>query len=207
MLHHFLQRADGGNPIGDLTVDRCGRLYGVTFIGSNIFRLTQNPTAKKWNFKTLFTFQNNKANGAPNPDLAVDAHFHIFGTMSHGAPNAVGTVFELSLSAGVWTLNYHYGFSGGSDGGFPNVGVVIDTGSLYGITPLGGTNNLGVVYQLTQSGGAWSHSVLHSFAGPPGDGAKPLLVVPVLDQAHNLYGTTWQGRSSGGRGTVWQITP
>jgi uncharacterized repeat protein (TIGR03803 family) len=206
VLHNFLGQADGANPFGSLAMDRQGRIYGDTFFGT-VFRLTQNHTTKKWSFRTIFSFVN--SNGNPNRDLIVDSHFHIFGTMSAGLPNAKGTIFELSKSAGVWTLNYLYGFSGGADGGFPIVGVTMDTASnLYGTTSMGGTNNLGVVYKLSNTGSKWTETVLHSFAGAPGDGAFPLYSEPALDAAGNLYGTTWQGGSNGGggSGTVYEVT-
>ena len=43
-----------------------------------------------------------------------------------------------------------YDFTGGSDGGEPMSGVVFDEqGNLYGTTYQGGTNNLGVVFEIT----------------------------------------------------------
>jgi uncharacterized repeat protein (TIGR03803 family) len=170
VLHNFLGQSDGAGPYGSLTKDRKGRIYGVTQ-DYTAFRLTQNPTTGKWSFHTIFSFLN--SNGAPNRDLVVDSQFHIFGTMSGGLPHALGTVFELSETAGVWTLKYLYGFSGGADGGFPFVGVRRDAaGNLYGTTDMGGTHNMGVVYKLTNDAGTWSEIPLYSFAGAPGDGVS-----------------------------------
>ena len=68
----------------------------------------------------------------------------------------------------------------------------------------------GTVFKLTPSNGGWAESVLYSFTGGS-DGASPYSDV-ILDQAGNLYGTTWQGGVSGcafgtGCGTVYQLTP
>lgn len=60
----------------------------------------------------------------------------------------------------------------------------------------------GTVFELTSAG---AENVLHSFAGPPGDGLRPTAGL-VLDTSGNLYGTT----NGGGlyyNGTVFEVTP
>src|SRR5262249_2027799 len=85
-------------------------------------------------------------------------------------------------------------------------------GNFYGITEFGGTNNLGVVFEMTPAGKV---TVLHSFAGFPAEGAFPIGGVV---QAPNgtLFGTTERGGSSQacetfsgvfGCGTVFKIGP
>ena len=58
------------------------------------------------------------------------------------------------------------------DAAFPSGGLVADeTGNLYGVTLLGGANNLGAVYQLsppTTEGGSWTETVIFSLSGPDG---------------------------------------
>jgi uncharacterized repeat protein (TIGR03803 family) len=50
-----------------------------------------------------------------------------------------------------------------------------------------------------------SYSVLHDFAGPPGDGRFPMAGV-TLDAAGNIYGTTNSGGVSG-NGTIFELAP
>src|SRR5690349_2013505 len=58
-----------------------------------------------------------------------------------------------------------YSFGGGSDGGTPEDGLVLDTkGNLYGVTEVGGVNGAGTVFELSpSSGGTWTKSLLHEF--------------------------------------------
>jgi uncharacterized repeat protein (TIGR03803 family) len=93
-----------------------------------------------------------------------------------------------------------------NDGDGPYGNLIADsTGDLYGTTTGGGNLNLGTVFELSASG---TESVLHSFAGSPGDGAEPYAGL-VRDSAGNLYGTTFYGGTTnaaeGGDGTVFEV--
>jgi uncharacterized repeat protein (TIGR03803 family) len=91
-----------------------------------------------------------------------------------------------------------YNFTGGSDGGTINAGLVLDaSGNLFGTSTFGGTTNNGTVFELKRtSGGNWKENMLYSFAGGE-DGTLPVGGV-ILDSAGDLYGTTQFG---GGQGT------
>jgi uncharacterized repeat protein (TIGR03803 family) len=108
-----------------------------------------------------------------------------------------------------------HSFAGGlKDGSSPFGGVILGVaGNLYGTTEHGGTSGkcgfagCGTIFKLTSSG---SLKVLHSFAGPPGDGAIPLGGL-IRDGAGNLYGTTNTGGTSSvcgsaGCGTIFELT-
>jgi uncharacterized repeat protein (TIGR03803 family) len=93
------------------------------------------------------------------------------------------------------------------DGYLPYGPLVADTSGnhLYGTTYQGGTSNYGEVFELTNSGGSWSQTVLYSFLGPSNsDGANPCGGL-VLDSAGNIYGTTYAGGPSN-EGTVFQLS-
>ena len=83
-----------------------------------------------------------------------------------------------------------YSFQGGPDGERPMAGLVADaSGNLYGTTFLGGSSNLGTVFELSPDGqGGWTKNTLYSFAGGE-DGQGPLGAL-VVDSQGNLYGTT-----------------
>jgi uncharacterized repeat protein (TIGR03803 family) len=108
----------------------------------------------------------------------------------------------LTLPLG-WTQTYTvlYSFTGGTDGAFPEAGLIQDAaGNLYG-TASYGSNQAGSVFKLSRSG---KFKALHSFGTVNADGARPFAGL-VLDSAGNLYGTTFAGGSYG-RGTVFQLT-
>ncbi|HEY5048429.1 MAG TPA: choice-of-anchor tandem repeat GloVer-containing protein, partial [Rhizomicrobium sp.] len=63
----------------------------------------------------------------------------------------------------------------------------------------------GTVFELTQSGGVWTETILHSFGNNNGDGGF-LQGGVTLDENGALYGTTFGGGTDN-LGTVWKITP
>ena len=93
------------------------------------------------------------------------------------------------------------------DGYIPYGSLVADSSGnhLYGTTYEGGAHSYGEVFELTNSGGTWSQSVIYSFSGPSNnDGAYPFAGL-VMDAAGNLYGTTYQGGASS-EGTVFELS-
>ena len=95
-----------------------------------------------------------------------------------------------------------HSFNGG-DGRSPEATLVQGSdGNFYGTTVLGGTHSKGTVFKIDAAG---SLTTLHSFSGPPGDGALPFAGL-VQGSDGNFYGTT----ASGGvlfQGTVFRMTP
>jgi uncharacterized repeat protein (TIGR03803 family) len=157
----------------------------------------------------LHAFRSGGGDGlAPYGRLISDAEGNLYGTTAFGGTSGTGIVFELTKSQapGGWTETILYNFAGGSDGSQPWGGLIFDSaGNLYGTTFLGGTLNAGTVYQLSPGqGGAWTETVLYSFAGAS-DGSGPQSDL-IFDRSRNLYGTTTGGRSPG-KGIVFELTP
>ena len=94
----------------------------------------------------------------------------------------------------------------GSDGSAPYGGLIFDSaGNLYGTTATGGSHGFGTIFKMSLSGGTWTETVIHNFAGYPTDGDGPESNM-VFDSAGNLYGTTLSGGSAGA-GTVFELSP
>jgi len=88
------------------------------------------------------------------------------------APVGMGTTYELSPAHGQWSLSVLHTFTDHSDGGEPGNGAIFDqAGNLYGTTVSGGSDNNGVVYELTPGSSGWTQTILHNFAGGSSDGA------------------------------------
>lgn len=141
----------------------------------------------------------------------------LYGTSGGGAVGG-GTVFALipPVSAGgVWTERVLHSFGSAGDGAYPTGGVTIGKRSsgapvLYGTTAGGGASGNGTVYTLTPvsvPSGAWTETVLYSFAGG-NDGAYPNAGVTIGTNGV-LYGTTVLGGNGGCPqcGTVFSLTP
>lgn len=226
VLHSF-DFKDGAQPIGGLTLDSAGNLFGTTPYGGlpyppegagTIFALRPNNAG--WQFEVLYSFP--QLNGGPTATMVLDGQGNLYGVANGGGGLAYGSVFELhSPSKGKtsWNFSTLYSFTLGHDGGFPFGGIVFDSfGNLYGTTSAGGTVGLcqagcGVVFELTPSSdNSWIESVLYSFQGGS-DGINPNST-PVLDPWGNLYGTTAYGGDTNcvpflnysGCGTVFRIS-
>ena len=198
------------NPIGRVTLDSTGNLYGAAGGGiyndvwsttfGVIYELT--PTASgPWDEIVLYDFCPGSAvctDGAnPEAGLTFDSKGNLFGTTAAGGPIGSGTVFELTPSSGSgWTEHVIYTFSGGSAGGIPVSPLIFDgNGNLFGTTAAGGDENCscGVIFELASVSGGWNQIVLHSFGGAS-DGANPSTTSGLLiNSLGNLYGTTVYG--------------
>ena len=116
-------------------------------------------------------------------------------------------------------------FGSEDDGIAPVGGVIFDNaGNLYGVTEGGGGtsgcftyNSCGTVYELsppTNSGGAWTETILYRFTGTPNDGELPSGGL-ISDASGNLYGVISYGGTGNcrvlgsltGCGTAFELSP
>lgn len=121
-----------------------------------------------------------------------------------------GTIFSVSTSGKEKVL---YSFTGGSDGAFPNAGLIDLNGTLYGMAEQGGagcSGGCGTIFSLSASG---AFKAIYSFHGPPNDGALPWGNLTNVKGV--LYGTTELGGASSkcsffsgitGCGVVFRVT-
>jgi uncharacterized repeat protein (TIGR03803 family) len=106
------------------------------------------------------------------------------------------------------SLTTIYSFTSGTDGGNPDVPLIIGEGGvLYGATYWGGNKNYGAVFSLTapaSPGGTWAEAVLYSFQGG-NDGFNPDTRL-AMGSGGVLYGTT-NGGGKYNYGTAFSLTP
>jgi uncharacterized repeat protein (TIGR03803 family) len=121
---------------------------------------------------------------------------------------AVTLILVANAWAGSETILYNFcSQTSCVDGYLPYGSLVADSSGnhLYGTTYEGGAHGFGEVFELTNSGGTWTQSVIYNFNGASnGDGAYPHGGL-VFDTAGNLYGTTYQGGASS-QGSVYELS-
>jgi uncharacterized repeat protein (TIGR03803 family) len=150
----------------------------------------------------------------PNSGLGLDASGALFGTAAGGGRYGAGTVYRLSPPGpgGARSFTVLYDFKVGTDGLIPDSAPVVDAaGNVYGTTGFGGTYGLGTVWKLAPPaapGGAWTETILHSFAGAtatPPDGSLPQAQLR-LEADGSITGTTAFGGATD-NGTVFRLAP
>jgi hypothetical protein len=205
-LYIFQGNTDGVAPYAGVTIGPNGTLYGTTLLGGygtgTLFNLSPPAHATGnvlggWTETVLYLFDN----GASYPvygKVIFDSAGNIYGTTYEGGLECTdggncGTVFKLTPSSGGWSKT-GYAFPGGSSGGNPLSGVVMDgSRNLYGTTSAASVTP--VAYELIPSASGWTEIVLHTFGyfDDPRGGV-------IFDGTGGLFGTTVNG-------AVYQLSP
>ena len=157
----------------------------------------------------IYSFAGDADGEYTDTDLVIDGAGNLYGTSVLGGDFGGGTVFQLTPSGDSWIHTVLYSFSGGADGGEPYKGVTLDAeGNLYGTAVTGGSGSCeggcGVAYKLTNSGGTWTQTVIHSFTGGD-DGSGPGAGL-TIDKRGNLYGMAPTGGANG-LSVIFQLHP
>ncbi len=192
--------ADGKAPLETLLLANDGNFYGTTVQGGangygTIFKVDSAGV-----LSTLYSFcrKTSCLDGYfPESGLTQGANGDFYGTTSGGGTKGFGTVFEITPLGKLTTL---YSFCNGTNqsncGEFPQANLIqASNGNLYGMTPLGGSNDWGTIFQVTPSGR--ETNLYHFQTGNP---RGPLV------QARNgsFWGTTLLGGQESS-GTVFQV--
>lgn len=191
---HGRLELSGGNLFGTGTGDGLSGDYGQVFELKN--------SGGTWTETSPKIFDGTDGS-QPYGGLISDASGDLYGTNSAGDAYGNGNVFYMFKSGSTWSYNRAWVFGQISgDGAQPACDLIMDSsGNLYGTTFSGGAYGHGTAFELSQSGGTWSETILHSFEN--GDGENPYAGL-VMDSAGNLYGTTEYGAR--GFGTAFELT-
>ena len=213
VLYNFTGGLDGDQPEAKVIEDTQGNLYGTTTLGGStdcsgygcgtVFELSGTGEEN-----LLYSFVGPPDGAKPFGALVRDATGNLYGTTFYGGLQDEGTVFKVSQTGEETTLYSFCSQNGCTDGASPFGGLVRDAdGNLYGTTYLGGNGTCtyggqgcGSVFKVDKTG---TETVLYSFNGGS-DGAHPHRRL-LLDEAGNLYGTTY-GNAASNFGTVFKVT-
>ncbi len=204
VLYSFTGGADGGYPLyANLTLDGQGNLYGTASAGGAhgmgvVFELS--PAGGSWTETVLYNFSGGTDGASPISGLVKDAAGNYYGATNAGGAATWGVIYELSPSGGGWTEQVIYTFVNQVDINYD--GLAMDSaGNIFTATYAPGT-----ILEVSPNGqGGWSGTVIHTYAGPPKDGAQPS-GTPVVGKDGSLYGTTRSGGANN-FGTVYRLTP
>ena len=214
-------------PSHGLVFDSAGNLYGVSTnegqvggqaVTGYIAEVSPPSTpGGTWTSQILYLFPDDETTSstnceAPQSYLTMDSKGNLYGTCINAGANGIGGVYELSppgQAGGQWTQKLLHSFANdGVDGNGPGpeAGLILDAhGNLYGTTENGGTNNLGVAFELSpSSGGEWTETILYTFG--KGGGPNTPMGALVFDHQGNLYTTTADGGTPGA-GAVVELSP
>lgn len=216
ILHTFVSGpSDGSQPIGGVTLDPAGNVYGTAAGGAygwgTVYRLLAQPG---WPEQLLYSFTDGSDGAGLASDVTLDSTGNLYGSTFSGGSGGGGTAFE--LSSGTWAFQLLSSFTGSiASGPFLSDLVRDQAGNLYGTTYSDGAYSAGSVFKLTPSmGGGYTYTSLHDFCAGGGscvDGALPIGTL-VMDTSGNLYGTaSWGGFNvaacDGPCGVIFKITP
>jgi uncharacterized repeat protein (TIGR03803 family) len=234
VLHNF-ELTDGQNPLGMLTNDSKGNLYGTTEFGGDVtnesegngvvFQLAnRNGT---WQESVLHKFSDGSDGGDPENGLIAGPGGNGYATAPFGGSftptncnldGGCGTVYQMGRNG---SFSVVYSFTGAPDGQHPFSALLAGAnGLLYGTTEYGGNLDCpfnsfgcGTVFQVNANG---AEQLIYSFLGPDNnsDGANPFSAL-IKDAAGSLYGGTVFGGTinnnncepDAGCGTIFELTP
>jgi uncharacterized repeat protein (TIGR03803 family) len=193
--------ADGGGPLGGVTLGFDGNFYGTTQGGGSrgagtVFKVTPTGT-----LTTLWNFANGTDDSVPVYTTLQGQDSNMYGVSVGQYNGQYGAIFKVS-AAGVFKALRDFTYVNGADPNLPTQGT---DGNFYGTAQFGGdpTCKCGVIYKATAAGVI---TVLHAFKGYPTDGNRPIGVL-VQGPDGNFYGTTYRGGTTNNNGSVFKITP
>ncbi len=208
VIHRFAPSPDGFYPgRGDIVFDQAGNIYGTTTGGGTdqngvVYKLTRSNGS--WTESILYNFTGGSDGGGPFAGVTFDAAGNLYGTTLGGGAYGDGTVYQLKPAGSGWTETTLHSFNPPQDGGYSVAGLINDSsGNFYGATSEGGTGGGGTIYELTPSGGSWTYSVLHSIVNPNGQGGPG---ANLLWSNGNLYGTMSGWADGNDPGSVFELT-
>lgn len=196
-IKNFNGGSDGGYPFGSLISDGTF-LYGMTSAdGANgdgvVFKIKPDGTS----FTKLFDFSDATSGSIPMGSLYYDGTF-LYGMTSEGGANTLGTIFKIKPD-GTGYLKL-LDFDGAAKGSYPQGDLISDGTYLYGLTRLGGTNDVGCIFKIKPDGTSFVKIFdfsLSTYGGNPWGS--------LYSDGTFLYGTTEYGGASS-LGVVFKVS-
>lgn len=192
----FAGTVNGSRPSGSL-ISVGSFLYGMTQLGGTnnkgvIFKIMPDGSG----YTKLLDFAGTTNGSSPYGSLISDGTF-LYGMTDQGGTNNKGVIFKIMPDGSGFTKILD--FAGATNGSRPNGSLVYDGTFLYGMTYLGGANNMGVLFKLMPDGTGFSK--LLDFSGVT-NGSYPQ--GSLLAAGTSLYGMTSAGGAND-KGIMFKI--
>jgi uncharacterized repeat protein (TIGR03803 family) len=198
VIHSFGSGTDGSTPVGNIAAHGSvghgfsgATQYGGVYGYGTVFSLTEEPPST-WTETVVHSFVGSDGS------YPLVGQSGAYGTTFSGGDYGKGTLYRYSLD---FTANvYSFCAEPGCAGGSAPEGIVLPSGSVYGVSELGGALGYGTVFEWDPSTGA--ETVLHSLAGG-GDGEYP--VGAVAGTGTSLYYTASKAGGTCDCGGVYEL--
>ena len=193
---------NGSGPKGTLIQSSTGKLYGMTTYGgiNNKGVLFEfDPTINSFSKHLDFDGTNNGK--WPYGSLMESSNGILYGMTNSGGTNELGVLFEYNPSSSSYTKKVD--FDSLTKGSNPQGSLIeANNAKIYGMTELGGTNNMGVLFEYDPSTSLFSKKLDFDDTNK---GKNPL---GSLMEASNgqLYGMTYKGGTNN-RGVIFEYHP
>ncbi|MGB2661723.1 MAG: choice-of-anchor tandem repeat GloVer-containing protein [Candidatus Omnitrophota bacterium] len=196
VLHDF-DWLTGATPQGSLIIDSA-MLYGMAYMGGGFYAGTVfSMQTDGLGFTNLYDFTWTPIDGQmPYGDLVLDSGT-LYGMTSQGGELSAGTIFSIGTDGLGFTLLKEFSQLP-ADGSNPQSSLIIDSGTLYGMTNSGGVDGCGTIFSVGNDGS--NFTTLYEFDGL--DGSSPFGDL-ILDSGV-LYGMTNEDETNEA-GTIFSI--
>ncbi|MBL7864307.1 MAG: T9SS type A sorting domain-containing protein [Cyclobacteriaceae bacterium] len=173
-------------PYGTLVGNPSGTLFGVAYGGgTNALGALYSIKEDGSNFTIIYEFDGVTA-GGPRGGLTRLPSGVLYGMTEYGGQDNLGVIFSIEEDGSNFTVLQDLFQIGGAS---PTASLLqAGDGYLYGMTPLGGTGNKGVVFKIAENGTGFTK--LHDFTGTNGQEPYGNLINGSDDY---LYGVTRYG--------------
>ena len=189
---------------GGLVVDASGNIFGTTSRGGTknvgtVYEFPAGATGSQVTRLASFTGSNGTV---PTTGLLITPDGNLVGTTGGGGSQSEGSLFRFNVTANTITTLASFK---GSNGNRPVGNIVMDSsGNFFGVTAMGGSKDLGVVFEYVA--GNTTSTITRAFSFTGGINGRTPAGAVVIDPNDNLFGTTYLGGKDD-RGTVFELAP
>jgi uncharacterized repeat protein (TIGR03803 family) len=145
---------DGYQPMGQLTMDKQGIIYGATRLGGSASLGVLYSISSTGSYHILHSFSDGSVphDGAgPQGGVVFDGVDTIYGTTCCSGDNAVGTIYKWSISGKTYAKIYAFDYN--INGAFPLSSLTVDSAqNLWGTVYNGGDYSNGSIFKISAGG-------------------------------------------------------